>query len=433
MQGPVRAHGECTRCWIRCVRPVARLSGDAMKTIGFTPAFEEPTGSPIRELFSYLDRPGIISFAGGYPSPALLDDAGLQDASQRAWTAAAACLQYGPTEGMAVLRSALTELCLGRGISCDPQNLLVTTGSQQGYDILVRILLQPADAVLMESPAYSAAIQATRLAGARIVQVESDADGLRVDALIDALRTMNPKPRFIYAVPTFSNPSGATLSRERRQALVALAIEHRFLIVEDDPYGELSFTEDRLPTLFETGSRLAGEANPVVYLSSLSKTVSPALRVGWMIAAPAVIRRAAIAKQTMDLCTSPLVQLIAAYYLASKRYPVAVKNACAEYRRRMAAMTAAIEEKLASRLLCTQPKGGLFLWGEWTGPTEPGPLFQAAVAAGVLFVPGSAFYADGRAARSMRLSYAAPGRSDIVEGVQRLARAFDAASTKDHR
>jgi DNA-binding transcriptional MocR family regulator len=402
-----------------------------MNTRQFAPAFAEPAGSPIRELFPYLDRPGMISFAGGYPSPALLDSAGLQEASQQAWADAAACVQYGATEGMPALRSALAQLCLDRGISCEPSTLLVTTGSQQGYDILVRILLQPGDVVLMESPAYSAAIQATRLAGANIVQVESDAQGLRIDAMADTLRTVRGKPSFVYAVPTFSNPSGATLSRERRQALVELAVEHGFLIVEDDPYGELTFTAERLPTLFETGRRVAGHANPVVYLSSLSKTVAPALRVGWMIGSPAVLRRAAVAKQTMDLCTSPLVQRIAAHYLQSGRYPGAVKAACAEYGRRMAAMADAIDEQLAGRLRCTRPDGGLFLWGEWAGLMEPQRLFEAAVEAGVLFVPGAAFHADGRAARSMRLSYAAADTADILTGVQRLARAFDQASIKD--
>ena len=402
-----------------------------MTPIDFAPAFAEPGGSPIRELFQYLGRPGMISFAGGYPSPALLDAEGLQDASQRAWSDRSAALQYSATEGLPVLRHALSQLSRRAGVDCEASDVLVTTGSQQGFDLLVRILVQPGDLVLLEAPAYPAAIQAARLAGARIEQVATDADGLRVDRLAELLRSQPARPKFLYTVPSFSNPSGATLSAARREALVRLAIEHRVLLVEDDPYGELAFGGERLPTLFETGRRIAGADNPVIYLSSLSKTVAPALRIGWMVASAPVLRRAAVAKQTMDLCTSPLTQLIAAQFLQSGRYPAAVAKACTEYRLRMTAMTAALQDKLAGRLQCPPSRGGLFLWAEWDQHgADPQRLFQACVEAGVLFVPGAAFYADGRARRSMRLSYAAPDTTDIREGVQRLAHAFEQAQPR---
>jgi DNA-binding transcriptional MocR family regulator len=396
--------------------------------MNFAPAFAEPAGSPIRELFPYLSRPGMISFAGGYPSPALLDGEGLQEASQRAWSDRTAALQYCATEGLPMLRDTLSHLSRDRGVACDAGNVLVTTGSQQGFDLLVRILLQPGDVVLLEAPAYPAAIQAVRSAGGRIGQVAVDADGLRVDLLAETLRTPLSKPKFLYTVPTFSNPSGATLSAQRREALVRLALEHGFVVIEDDPYGEIAFGGERVPTLYGIGQRIAQENNPVIYLSSLSKTVAPALRVGWMVASSAVLRRAAVAKQTMDLCTSPVAQLIAANYLQSGRYPAAVAKACGEYSRRMAAMSTGIDEALAGKLRCPPSRGGMFLWAEWDeAGADPRQLFDAAVQAGVLFVPGGAFYADGGARRAMRLSYAAPGVPQIHEGVERLARAFEQA------
>jgi len=249
---------------------------------------------------------------------------------------------------------------------------------------------------------------------------------LLAESLRAASSQREPKPKFLYTVPTFSNPSGATLSADRREALVQLAIEHRLVVIEDDPYGEIAFGGERVPTLYETGQRIAGENNPVIYLSSLSKTVAPALRIGWMVASPPVLRRAAVAKQTVDLCTSPLAQLIAANYLRSGRYPAAVAKACDEYGRRMTAMSASIDEALAGRLRCPPSRGGMFLWAEWDeAGADPKQLFDAAVQAGVLFVPGGAFYADAGARRAMRLSYAAPDVPQIHEGVRRLARAFE--------
>jgi DNA-binding transcriptional MocR family regulator len=397
-----------------------------MTPADFAPAFAEPAGSPIRELFPYLGRPGMISFAGGYPSPALLDAEGLQAASQRAWTDRTAALQYSATEGLPVLRDALSLLSRRRGVACEAADVLVSTGSQQAFDLLVRILLQPGELVLLEAPAYPAAIQSVRLAGARIEQVAVDDQGLRVDLLAASLHSQSARPKFLYTVPTFSNPSGATLCAERREALVRLALERGFLVIEDDPYGEIAFGHERLPTLYEIGQSIAGASNPVIYLSSLSKTVAPALRIGWMVASTPVLRRAAVAKQTMDLCTSPLAQLIAANYLQSGRYPEAVAKACREYGERMAAMTAGIQDTLAGRLRCAPSRGGLFLWAEWDASgADPKALFHAAVEAGVLFVPGGAFYADGEARHAMRLSYAAPDTIQIHEGVQRLARAFE--------
>jgi len=292
----------------------------------FTPAFAQPAGSPIRELFPYLSRPGMISFAGGYPSPALFDAEGLREAAAQVFTDPAAALQYGPTEGQGPLRQALLALSQQRGIQAEPDQLLVTTGSQQAFDLLVRVLVQPGDVVLVEAPAYPAALQALKLAGAQIVELGMDAQGLQTDAIEASLAQLRAgtRPKLLYTVPTFSNPRGSLLPLARRQALVDLARRHGFLVIEDDPYGELRFSDEAPTPLYALGRQRCGDDNPVVYLSSLSKTVAPALRVGWMVAPAALVRRCAIAKQTADLCTSPLAQAVAARYLQSGRSPGAV-------------------------------------------------------------------------------------------------------------
>lgn len=393
----------------------------------FSKPFENPAGSPIRELFPYLSRPGIISLAGGYPSLALFDAEGLAVASHKALMDRAASLQYGPTEGSVALRAALVQLMHSRGIHAGVNDILVTTGSQQGFDLLIRVCLEPGDAVWVETPAYPAAIQALRLAGARIGSVPVDEHGLDVDTLAQMLRAPGAvKPRLLYTVPTFSNPSGALLSQERRERLVALAVQHGFLVVEDDPYGELRFETLGVKTLYEIGAQAHGPASPVVYLSSLSKTVSPGLRIGWMVAHADILRRCCIAKQTVDLCTSPMAQAVATEYLALGRYADSVVGASVEYRRRMTALDDALTVLLGDQLRWIKPRGGMFLWVEILPAVDAQALFLAAVEQGVLYVPGSAFYPGSPNTQTLRLSFAAPSVPDITEGVQRLARALHA-------
>ena len=396
-----------------------------MLPIPFASSFVDPAGSAIRELFPYLSQPGIISLAGGYPSPGLFDTEGLQEAAARALSGGGA-LQYGATEGTPSLRKALALLCRSRGIERSPSDLIVTTGSQQALDLLLRIFIEPDDTVCVETPAYPAAIQALRLAKAHIMAAPVDGQGLDVDALAArlALLQVAQRPKLVYTVPTFSNPCGTLLPVTRREALVRLALEYRFLIVEDDPYGELNFTDDRPPSLYAVGERIAGNGNPVLYLSSLSKTVAPALRIGWLVAPPDVLRRCVVAKQTMDLCTSPLAQQIAAEYLGAGRYPASVEHARIEYKRRMQAMVEGLHAGLGEKIAFVQPQGGMFIWARSTVPMDARHLFEAAVQCGVLYVPGAAFYPENPDFGTLRLSYAAPDVAQIREGIVRLTKAF---------
>lgn len=395
----------------------------------FVAAFRNPAGSPIRELFPYLSRPGVISFAGGYPSPALLDAEGLSAAAAEVFANPSAALQYGPTEGDALLKEELIRLSADRAVTCTPDQLLVTTGSQQAFDLLVRVLVQPGDPVLVEVPAYPAALQALRLAGARIMEVPMDAQGLQIEPLRGLLESLpaGSGPKLLYTVPNFSNPRGSLMPTVRRQALVALARQHGFLIVEDDAYGELIFSGELPRPIHALAAQDGSGDNPVLYLSSLSKTVAPALRIGWMVGPTELVRRCAIAKQTVDLCTSPIAQRIAASYLRGGRYRQTVIAARDEYGRRVRAMAEALRSQLGDRLHFHSPSGGMFLWAEVAGSIAPGALFEAAVEQGVLFVPGAAFHPGDAPRPAMRLSFATPPVDAIVEGVSRLTRAFDSA------
>lgn len=398
----------------------------------FAPLFAEPAGSPIRELFPLLSRPGMMSLAGGYPSASLLDAEGLAQAASHAMGQGISALQYGATEGLPAMRDALAQQAQARGMTASAPDVLVTTGSQQAFDLLVRVLLQPGDTALVEVPAYPATLQALRLAQANIVGVPMDADGLHTDALAELLAQMPAaqRPKLLYTVPNFSNPRGSLLSGQRRQALVQLALQYGFWIVEDDPYGELHFTHAQdtasgtPATLRSMAAHLAPAGrNPVVYLSSLSKTVAPALRIGWMLADQALLRRCAVAKQTVDLCTSPMAQMVATSYLHSGRYAPTVQRARAEYQRRMHALVQGLNAIPDQPLRCTMPAGGMFVWADIAPHIAPQRLFEAAVQHGVVYVPGKAFYPDAAERHALRLSFAATEVQDMAEAVQRLSRA----------
>ncbi|KVC91111.1 2-aminoadipate aminotransferase [Burkholderia ubonensis] len=393
----------------------------------FTTPFQHPAGSPIRELFKYLGEPGMISFAGGYPASDLFDVDGLSAAAARAYAQPIRCLQYGPTDGLAELKHELIALMSRRGAACTPAELVVTTGSQQGLDLLLRVMVAPGDVVLTEQPAYPATLQALRLQQARVVTIPVDGDGLDVDRL-DALLASGTiaQPKLLYTVPTFANPTGATLSRERRLKLLRLAVRHRFLIVEDDPYADLRFAGEALPSMLALADEVDGARDWIVHFASLSKIVAPGLRVGWTIAPAEIARRCVIAKQTVDLCSAPWTQAIAAEYLADGALERHLPRITDAYKRKCAAMCDALRDGLGDAIEFHRPEGGMFVWAR-IGAVSSAQLLQHAIANKIVFVPGNAFFADNIDDASLRLSYAAPDVDAIREGVARLARAYGAA------
>jgi DNA-binding transcriptional MocR family regulator len=393
----------------------------------FAAPFRAPQGSPIRELFKYLGRPGMISFAGGYPSKDLFDREGLGQALEAAYRSdPIACLQYGDTAGAPALRRSLARLMAARGVECGADDIVVTTGSQQGFDLLLRTLIAPGDTALIEEPAYPAAIQALRLAGANIVAVRTDANGIDVDALAAQLDKLPAecRPKLLYTVPTFANPTGATLTKERREALVRMMAARRIVLVEDDPYGELRFSGESVPPILALADGCPGGRDWVVYFGSLSKIVAPGLRIGWAVAPAAIARRMTIAKQTSDLCTSPLSQETARHYLDTGSLTVHLRTIAGAYRSRCEALLKALAHFAPHGVELTAPAGGMFVWARLTGGRDAGELLKRAIEQNVMFVPGAAFFVREPDPSSLRLSFAAPSEAEAFEGARRLAQAL---------
>ena len=390
----------------------------------FAAAYQAPRGSAIRELFPYLSLPDMISFAGGYPSPALFDTEGLHAAMEHAMRAPpAAWLQYANTQGELPLREALVAWMARRNIVAKPEHVLVTTGSQQGFDLILRVMVEPGDTVLVERPTYTTALQALRHAGARVLTVGTDADGIDVAELETVLAQRRGGIKALYTLPTFGNPTGATLSLSRRKKLLELALRHELLIIEDDAYGDLRFDGEEVPALAAL-AREAGAEDRLVYLATLSKIVAPGLRTGWMVAPPEIVQRCVIAKQTIDLSTSPWIQGAAAHYLKSGLLERHLPRIRAAYREQAHAMVGALRERLAGKIAFSAPQGGMFVWGLLPPAVDAGVLVRTAIEEKVMYVPGAPFYADAPDPRSLRLCFSMSTPERIRLGVERLERAF---------
>ena len=383
--------------------------------------------SAIRELFKLLGKPGIISFAGGFPDSAMFDVEGIQHASQHVLAhEPGPALQYGATEGYPALREQLSQFMASKGVAgLSPEGLIVTTGSQQALDLIGKTMLDPQDTVIVEAPTFLATIQCFRLYGPRVIGAPIDAHGVDVDAL-EAL-VVKHKPKLIYLVPTFGNPSGAMLSLERRLRILELAVRHQVLVVEDDPYGDLYFGEPPPPSLLALSERVPGSREWLAHCGSLSKVLSPGLRVGWLIAPPELLSRATMCKQFSDAHTSTFAQATAAQYLKSGRMPATLDKVRQVYARRAQAMGAALQRELGAAVRFTQPQGGLFFWAYLTGaggaPSDGQVLAKLAIDKGVAFVPGAPFYADQPDTSSLRLSFATADEAKIDEGMGRLGQA----------
>ncbi len=397
-------------------------------SLPFAARLQNVETSAIRELFKLLGKPGIISFAGGFPDSALFDVAGLRESSQKALDESpGAALQYGATEGHEPLRAELASFLQSKGVSDIAANqLIVTTGSQQALDLVGKTLIDPGDKVIVEGPTFLATIQCFRLYGAQVIAAPIDAHGVQVDRL-EALIAEH-RPKFVYLIPSFGNPSGAMLSLERRRKILALAVKHQVLIVEDDPYGDLYFGDAPPPSLLALSHEVPDSRDLVAYCGSLSKVLSPGLRVGWMVAQPELLARATMCKQFSDAHTSTFAQATAAEYLKSGRMPARLEEVRKVYAQRAQAMGQALRRELGDAIEFTQPQGGLFFWARLTGKggklQDAGELARRAIEQGVAFVPGAPFFATNPDQASLRLSFATADVAKIEEGVSRLARAL---------
>jgi 2-aminoadipate transaminase len=391
--------------------------------------------SVIRDLLKYAQQPGIISLAGGLPSPLTFDIEGLTRATETVLeNQPARALQYGLTDGQPALKHELARLTSSRGATCAEENIVVTTGSQQGIDLVARLLIDPGDVAIVERPAYLAALQTFALAQASIRCIDSDANGAQVDdieAVLDAAARAGETVKLIYVVANFANPSGATLSRERRLRLLRTAVARKVFVLEDDPYGELRSFGRRVPPLVALSSEVPGGAQWCGYLSTLSKILAPGLRLGWLVLPPAVREQAVICKQGMDLHSSTFTQEVAASYLASGRLEARLPAIRAAYRERNEALAAALDRHLGDRIAYNRPEGGMFLWARLSEPLDASEVLRHAIEEGMIFVPGSAFYADCPDRATLRLSFATAAPDELDVAVQRLSRALGRA--RDHQ
>jgi DNA-binding transcriptional MocR family regulator len=383
--------------------------------------------SAIRELFKLLGKPGIISFAGGFPDPALFDAEGIAQSSAAVLASnPGPVLQYGATEGFQPLRDGISKFMAGKGSTVTPECLIVTTGSQQALDLIGKTMISPGDKVIVEAPTFLATIQCFRLYGAHIIGAPIDADGVDVDkleALID-----EHKPKLVYLIPTFGNPSGATLSLARRKRILEIAVRTQTLIVEDDPYGELYFDAPPPPSLLALSDSVPGSREWLAHCGSFSKILSPGLRVGWMIAPPELLAKATMCKQFSDAHTSNLTQAICAHYLTLNRLNGALAVVRQTYAERARVMAESLRRELGDAIEFNQPQGGMFFWARLTGahgkPANAAEFAKRAIDKLVAFVPGAPFYAHDPDPATLRLSFATADVVKIEEGIARLGQAL---------
>jgi len=384
--------------------------------------------SAIRELFKLLGKPGIISFAGGFPDSAMFDVDGIREASNAALAKdPGAALQYGATEGFNPLREQLSQFMAQKGAQdVAPDQLIVTTGSQQALDLLGKTLISPGDKVIVEGPTFLATIQCFRLYGAELISAPIDGNGVQTDRLEQLIA--EHKPKFVYLIPTFGNPSGAMLSAERRQRVLELAVKYNTLIVEDDPYGDLYFGEAPPPSLLAMSPLVEGSRELLVHCGSLSKVLSPGLRVGWMIGPAELLAKATMCKQFSDAHTSTFAQATAAEYLKAGRMPATLDKVRSVYAQRAKTMGDALRKQLGDAVSFVQPQGGLFVWARLTGAggkvSDGNAYAKRAIEQGVAFVPGAPFFCANPDHATFRLSFATAAEDKIVEGVARLAKAL---------
>jgi 2-aminoadipate transaminase len=374
--------------------------------------------SPVREILALTARPGVISFAGGLPAPELFDAGGLREAFAAALSDSSAgrSLQYSTTEGNPELRAAVAARLTARGLPTSADDLLITSGSQQALTLAAAALIDPGDAVLVEEPSYLAALQAFQLAGAVVVPVACDGEGLDPDAV--AAAAAEHGARVLYTIPTFHNPTGRTLPLERRRALAAVAERCGLWLIEDDPYGELRYHGSPLPSL----ATMAPDRT--LALSTLSKVAAPGLRIGW-VRTPAVLRHAlVVAKQAADLHSSTVDQAAAARWLAAVDLDAHLTVLRGEYGRRRDALLDGLAAALPPGSTHNRPDGGMFVWARLPDGWDAEPLLERALARDVAFVPGYPFFAGVPDRATLRFSFTAHPPAEIAEGLERLRRAW---------
>lgn len=376
--------------------------------------------SAIREILKLTQQPEIISFAGGLPAPESFPIDDLKEiVNQVLYEDGAAALQYDATEGLKELRETLVKRYQNEGVECSLENLIITTASQQGLDLLGRIFINPGDTVICGLPSYLGGINAFQTYGAVMEGVPLDEYGMRADLLEVKLKELihqDRKPKFIYIIPDFQNPAGITMPEWRRLQIIALAHHYDVLIVEDSPYREIRFEGEHQPLMYQLD-----QSGQVITLGTFSKIVAPGFRIGWVLAHPSINEKLVTAKQSADLCTPTFVQKIAARYLKSPRFEVNLKRTVDLYRLRRNIMLEGFRQHMPEGVTWTEPEGGLFLFVTLPGYLDAEKLFFKAIEKKVAFVVGHVFHSDGSGRNTLRMNFSFVSESRNREGVKRLA------------
>jgi 2-aminoadipate transaminase len=375
--------------------------------------------SAMRDLMALTERDDVISLAGGLPDTSTFPAESYAALMKTvAVESCARALQYGPTEGLTVVKNCITQVMEAEGMHVHGDDVLVTTGGQQVIDLVCKTLLDPGDVVVAEAPTYPGAVPTFCAYQAEVVQVTMDRDGMQVDELratLEELDRTGRRPKFIYTVPNFHNPAGVTMSLERRRELVRIAAERELLILEDNPYGLLRYEGTPLPTL-----RSLDGGEFVIYASTFSKILSPGVRLGWAVAPRPVLAKLNIGKQSSDLCSSSISQYFVSAYFDSGPWEDYVRSLIEVYRRRRDVMLDAMAEHFPREADWTHPEGGLFIWATMPSYIDTTDLLARALEQHVAFVPGRAAYVDGRGGQSMRLNFSGVNEDAIREGIRRI-------------
>jgi 2-aminoadipate transaminase len=377
--------------------------------------------SAVRDILKLTQGKDMISFAGGLPAEELFPVEAVREAANRVLTGGTGALQYGVTEGYMPLREQLCERMAAKQMKVQPQQMLLTTGSQQAIDLLVSVLTEPGDVILVEKPTYLAGLQVFALRGLQVIAAESDEHGMIPEDVERIIR--EHKPKLMYAVPTFGNPTGRVWSLERRKQLLALCKNNEIPIIEDDPYGDIKFDDETFPSLYSLEGEAEGGA--VFYTSTFSKTVAPALRTGWAMGDSGVMTMAAKAKQAADIHSSTMDQQILSQLLKGFDLDAHISIIAKSYGERMNEMHKLLSMQPALRdVAWVKPRGGMFLWVELPEGLDAEALLKAAVRKGVAFVPGSSFYAEHPQRNTARLNYTYNTGARTQLGIERLVEAI---------
>jgi 2-aminoadipate transaminase len=401
-------------------RFVVSISRDLERYAGlFASRTKVMKSSAMRDLMAVTARPEVISLAGGLPDTSTFPPDTFAAVAQRiAAESCAKALQYGPTEGLEETKACIAEVMAAEDMRVDPDDMIVTTGGQQVIDLVTKTLIDPGDVVVAEGPTYPGAVPVFSAYQADVVQIDTDADGMRVELLedvLDRLERDRRRPKFIYTVPSFQNPAGVSMSLARRRLLVDVAHRRELLVLEDNPYGLLRFEGAPLPPLYALDGGVY-----VMYLGTFSKTLSPGIRLGWVLAPPPVLEKINLGKQAADLCTSTLSQLMVQAYFELGHWRDYVDSLTTIYRVRRDAMLDALATHFPRQAEWTRPAGGLFIWATLPDFIDTTDLLARALRENVAFVPGEAAFLDGRGRSSMRLNFSGCDENSIREGIRRI-------------